>query len=168
MRANRFCLAPVAALAIAGCQDPEAQKRMEDLDRRVKALEGHVAAETAHHEEPPAPTVELPEWVQKGSVKEQGDEGTLLYGVGVVSGIKNVALARSTADNRARAEVAKLVETHVEATEGGGGKEIKTHAAATLSGVEIVDHWIHPTEGSVYALARLEVRAEAPKDAGTP
>ena len=34
---------------------------------------------------------------------------------------------------------------------------IKTFSAATLSGVQVVDHWYHPNDGSVFALAKLDL-----------
>ena len=37
----------------------------------------------------------------------------VFYGVGIASGIKNRALLISTADNRARAEIAKTLDTYV-------------------------------------------------------
>lgn len=119
--------------------------------------------------------VDYPEWVMKGSGAFGGEEGRVFYGVGSVSGIKNPALARTTADNRARAEVAKIFETYsaslmkdyMASTTAGDmsasseeqhvENAIKTFSAATLSGVQIVDHWFHPVDGSVYALARLDL-----------
>ena len=56
--------------------------------------------------------VDYPEWVLKGSGAFGGESGRVFYGVGSVSGIKNHALARTTADNRARAEIAKIFETY--------------------------------------------------------
>jgi len=43
-------------------------------------------------------------------------------------------------------------EQHVE-------QAIKTFSAGTLSGVQIVDHWVHPTDGTWYALAQLDLSA---------
>ena len=121
--------------------------------------------------------VDYPEWVTKGSGAFGGEQGRVFYGVGEVSGIKNHALARSTADNRARAEIAKIFETYtaslmkdyMASTTAGDmsasseeqhvEQAIKTFSAQTLSGVQIVDHWFHPTDGSVYALARLDLEA---------
>ena len=34
---------------------------------------------------------------------------------------------------------------------------VKTFSANTLNGVEIVDHWIHPVDGTIYSLARLDI-----------
>ena len=122
--------------------------------------------------------VDYPEWVLKGSGAFGGEEGRVFYGVGSVSGIKNHALARTTSDNRARAEIAKIFETYsaslmkdymasTTASAGDGAvseeqhveQAIKTFSATTLSGVQIVDHWFHPNDGSVYALARLDLQS---------
>jgi hypothetical protein len=125
------------------------------------------------------PGVQYPEWVNKGSGAFGGEHGRVFYGVGQVSGIKNAALARTTADNRARAEIAKIFEVYsaslmkdyMASTTAGDmtasseeqhvEQAIKTFSAATLSGVQIVDHWIHPQDGSIYALAQLDLEAFA-------
>lgn len=122
------------------------------------------------------PVVEYPEWVMKGS-GAFGSEKKVFYGVGVASGIHNHALARTTAGNRARAELSKVFNTYTaslmkdyaSSTTAGDmsasdeqqmvEQAIKTFSANELTGVEIVDHWIHPTDGSIYALARLDVAA---------
>jgi hypothetical protein len=118
--------------------------------------------------------IDYPEWVMKGSGAFGGEAGRVFYGVGSVSGIKNHALARTTADNRARAEIAKIFETYsaslmkdyMASTTAGDmsasseeqhvEQAIKTFSAVTLSGVQIVDHWFHP-DGTVYALAQLDL-----------
>ena len=121
--------------------------------------------------------IDYPEWVMKGSGAFGGENKRVFYGVGSVTGIKNPSLARTTADNRARAEVSKIFETYsaslmkdyaASTTAGDMSKSseeqhveqaIKTFSAATLSGVQIVDHWFHPTDGTVYALAQLDLAA---------
>lgn len=120
------------------------------------------------------PVVEYPEWVNKGS-GAFGGEKQVFYGVGSAGGIKNASLARSTADNRARAEISKVFEVYsaslmkdfqesVTAGDFSASSEsqmvtsaIKTFSANTLNGVEVVDHWIHPTDGTIYSLARLDI-----------
>ena len=119
--------------------------------------------------------IDYPEWVLKGSGAFGGEQGRVFYGVGSVTGIKNHALARSTADNRARAEVAKIFEVYtaslmkdyMASTTAGDmsasseeqhvEQAIKTFSAQTLSGVQVVDHWYHPVDGTVYALAQLDL-----------
>ncbi len=118
--------------------------------------------------------IDYPEWVLKGSGAFGGEAGRVFYGVGSVSGIKNHALARTTSDNRARAEIAKIFEVYsaslmkdyMASTTAGDmsasseeqhvEQAIKTFSAQTLSGVQIVDHWFHP-DGTVYALAQLDL-----------
>jgi len=120
--------------------------------------------------------IDYPEWVLKGSGAFGGEAGRVFYGVGSVSGIKNHALARTTADNRARAEIAKtfevysasLMKDYMASTTAGDmsaaseeqhvEQAIKTFSAQTLSGVQIVDHWYHP-DGTVYALAQLDLKS---------
>ena len=119
--------------------------------------------------------IQYPDWVMKGSGAFGGDTGRVFYGVGSVTGIKNHALARTTADNRARAELAKqfevysasLMKDYAASTMAGDATSeeqnvesvIKTFSAQTLSGVQIVDHWFHPGDGTVFALARLDLNA---------
>ena len=122
--------------------------------------------------------IDFPDWVVKGSgAFSNNDKERVFYGVGQVSGIKNMSLARSTADNRARAEIGKIFETYsaslmkdyaasttagdqtVAAEEQHVEQAIKTFSAATLNGVQVVDHWFHPTDGSIYALASLDLAA---------
>ncbi|MEL6188958.1 MAG: LPP20 family lipoprotein [Myxococcota bacterium] len=123
---------------------------------------------------PRGPVVEHPEWVMKGS-GAFGGEKRVFYGVGAASGIRNHALARTTAGNRARAELSKVFDTYSaslmkdysSSTTAGDmsasdeqqmvESAIKTFSANNLTGVEIVDHWIHPTDGTIYALARMDV-----------
>jgi len=119
--------------------------------------------------------IQYPEWVTKGSGAFGGEHGKVFYGVGMASGIKNMALARTTADNRGRAEIAKIFETYsaslmkdyMASTTAGDmtasseeqhvEQAIKTFSAVTLSGVQIVDHWFHPDGTTIYALAQLDL-----------
>ena len=122
-------------------------------------------------------TVAAPEWVTKGSGAFGAEGKRIFYGVGLASNIKNRALLQSTSDNRARAEIAKIFETYsaqlmkdyMASTTAGDGsasseeqhveQATKTFSAATLSGVQIVDHWQDPKDGSMFALARLDLAA---------
>ena len=153
-----------------------------------------LCAACAHRDSGSAPPAvkdfEHPDWVTRGSGAFEEGRGRAFVGVGSVHGIRNPSLARTTADNRARAEIAKIfttysatlmrdysASTHTTERQTAAGRAppaagpaaapaheeqdveqaIKTFSAATLSGVQIVDHWYHPTDGSVYALARLDL-----------
>lgn len=125
----------------------------------------------------PIQEYQSPEWVRKGSGASGGEKGRVFYGVGSASGIQNPSLLRSTADNRARNELAKVfqvytaslmkdyaVSTNAGAT-GASSEEqlveqaVKTVSGMTLSGVEIVDHWQNPATAEFFSLARLDLAA---------
>lgn len=123
---------------------------------------------------------EPPAWVIKGSgaFKDSGEQ--VFYGVGAVTGINNKPLAVTSAENRARAEVAKVFQTYsaslmkdyAASTTGGAAitsetptseeqhveQAIKTFSAVTLSGVMIVDRWEDPNNATIYSLARLDLK----------
>jgi hypothetical protein len=116
-----------------------------------------------------------PAWVMKGSGAFDVEKGKIFYGVGIASGIKNKALLRQTADNRARAEIAKTMETYVatlakdymaSTTAGDMSKSseeqhvetaLKTFSKTTLHGATIVDRWMDPSDGSMYSLCELDL-----------
>lgn len=152
---KRLGLVVALALPVAACGGGQ------------KTQEGKLSANT--------PAVEYPEWVNKGSGAFGGEGKKVFYGVGSASGIRNSSLARSTADNRARNEISKVFETYsaslmkdysasttagdmsASSEEQHVQQAIKTFSANTLNGVEVVDHWIHPTSGEIYSLARLDM-----------
>ncbi|MCC7202383.1 MAG: LPP20 family lipoprotein [Nitrospirae bacterium] len=122
-----------------------------------------------------------PAWVTQGSAAFNDSGNRVFYGVGSVTGVKNKPLARTAAENRARAEIGKVFETYTAslmrdymASTAGGAvvakdtatseeqhieQTVKTFSAVTLSGVMIADHWTDPADGTVYALARLDLSA---------
>jgi hypothetical protein len=128
----------------------------------------------------PVAGTEYPEWVMKGSGAGLAGEARVFFGVGSASGIKNMGLAQTTADNRARAELSKVFEVYsaslmkdyMASTTAGDmsasseeqhvEQAIKTFSANTLSGIQVTDHWYAP-DGTVYSLAKLDL--EAFKDA---
>ena len=120
---------------------------------------------------------EMPQWVYKGSGAFDEDDGKVFYGVGIASGISNKALLFSTADNRARAEVAKTLETYVAvlskdymaSTTAGDmsasseeqhvEQALKTFSKTTLHGATIIDHWQDPEDKTMYSLCKLDLLA---------
>ena len=116
-----------------------------------------------------------PKWVLKGSGAFKDSEGKVIWGVSSVSGVKNAALQRIAADDRARNAVAKIFSVHskslskdllahamtgnLEATSEEQGIEtgIKTGVEQVLRGVMIVDHWEHPGRNELFSLARLDL-----------
>lgn len=116
-----------------------------------------------------------PVWVNRGS-GAFNDSGRVFYGVGLVGGIRNPALARSSADGRARVEIATQFRTWVRSMlrdyqssitnlqPGQRSEESQLVEQANvqvvnveLTGVRIVDHWVNPADGTVFALAKLDM-----------
>ena len=152
----RLILVGLVAFAQVACADGENTRREGEAPAHLKG-------------------VDYPDWVLKGSGAFGNEGEKIFFGVGSVSGIRNHALARTTADNRARAEIAKVFEVYsaslmkdyMASTTAGDMESsseeqhveqvVKTFSAQTLSGVQVVDHWFHPVDGTVYALGRLDL-----------
>lgn len=119
-----------------------------------------------------------PEWVNKGSGAFGDTDGKkVFYGVGMVTGVQNRALAIQAADQRARAEIAKSLDNYVavlnkdymaSTTAGDMSKSseeqdisatLKGFTKFTLQGAVIVDHWRDPSDGSIYSLSKLDMAA---------
>ena len=117
-----------------------------------------------------------PGWVRRGSGAFEEESGKVFYGVGAASGIKNEKLLIVTANNRAHAEVLKVVDIFataltkdclsaipaddtpslVEATLGERTFGTFSHTII-YKGVEIVDYWKDPEDGTMYALSKLDL-----------
>src|SRR5438132_12034757 len=69
----------------------------------------------------------VPKWVDKGGGYMTAKDGKAFYGVGAVTGIRNEPLAKETADNRARAYLAKYMDTYTY-------QLMRDHAASTTAG----------------------------------
>ena len=114
-----------------------------------------------------------PDWVLKGGAAFAGDEGKMLYGVGISGKSANPAMKRERANHRARLELSRGIKTYVAGftkdfmrehsdlldPKASGSEEYtekvsKEVSEATLEGAQVVDQWEGP-DGSFYALARL-------------
>lgn len=111
-----------------------------------------------------------PGWVNRGSAAVSGDGGRVFYGVGSAGGIKNPALLRGAADNRARAELGKVFETFsaslmkdYSASDNVQNVEqaVKTMSSLSLQGVDIVDRY-NAADGTLYSLAALDLAKMGP------
>lgn len=118
-----------------------------------------------------------PEWVNKGNGAFKDGGAASFYGVGIASGIRNRALSVTAADDRARAEIAKIMNSYIvvltkdymaSTTAGSMDKSseeqhvsqtLKNFAKFTLNGAVIVDHWKDPSDGTMFALAKLDMAA---------
>ena len=129
--------------------------------------------------DPPKALVEYdpPKWVLKGGGAYSDGEGEAFYGVGSATGIKNFSLQRQVADDRARADLAKVFEVYTETLtkdyqahttagsfatsteEQNSEAAVKVVVSSTLRGVMIVDHFEIPERQEFISLARLDYDA---------
>lgn len=112
-----------------------------------------------------------PDWVNEGTQAVSDDDGRLIHGVGMAPAMGDASLQKSTADNRARAEIARVLSTYVDAvivdyTASGGSetdldvaREIRSTTQIALSGARILGHWKDEASGDVYAFAELDMEA---------
>ena len=70
---------------------------------------------------------DAPDWVIKGGGAFEDSNGKAFYGVGSAGGIKNYSLQRTTADDRARNDLAKVFEFYTKSLS-------KDYMASTTSG----------------------------------
>jgi hypothetical protein len=112
-----------------------------------------------------------PDWVNEGTQAVKDDDGRLIHGVGMAPAMGDVSLQKATADNRARAEIARVLSTYVDAvikdyTASTGSdadlsveREIRSTTQLALSGARILGHWKDEDSGDVYAFAELDMDA---------
>ncbi|MGM0563439.1 MAG: LPP20 family lipoprotein [Pseudomonadota bacterium] len=112
-----------------------------------------------------------PDWVNEGTQAVEDDDGRLIQGVGMAPAMGDFSLQRSTADNRARAEIARVLSSYIDATiedfsaHSGGQTDVdieqtlKSETRQLLSGARIVGHWKNPENGDIYAFAELDMEA---------
>jgi len=129
--------------------------------------------------EPPKALTEYspPKWVLSGGGAFTDDKGKAFYGVGSATGIKNFSLQRQIADDRARADLAKVFEYYTQSLtkdyqahttagsfatsteEQNSESAVKVVVNQTLRGVIIIDHFEIPERHELLSLARLDYDA---------
>jgi len=114
---------------------------------------------------------DAPDWVNEGTVNLNDRGGRLIHGVGKASSMGDQSLQISTADDRARAEVARVLSTYVDVAssdyaaatnntdnEQTISRQIKSATRVVLSGARIIAHWRDKATGNIYALAELDMK----------
>lgn len=117
-----------------------------------------------------------PDWIMKGAGAFPKEKS--FYGIGAVSGVRNIPLAIRAADNQARADIAKQFEVYTaslmkqyaasttagdlskSAEEQNIEEATKTFTAISISGIQIVDHHEETSkEGipTIWSLAKLDI-----------
>lgn len=147
MNMQRRLLVLVIAAALAGCAG---RTRLES-DLRVRGA---------------------PDWVNKGTAYVDDRSGRLFHGVGAAGPAGDAALQRAIADDRARAEVARIFSSYLDVASrdyqaaGRAGesktseetvsRQINALSKVNLSGAKIVARWLDARTGTVYSIAELD------------
>ncbi|MCK5826816.1 MAG: hypothetical protein KAG93_07260 [Desulfuromusa sp.] len=115
-----------------------------------------------------------PDWVNEGTQILNDKGGRYFHGVGQAPPMGDDSLQISTADNRARAEVAKIISSFIDvahhdysSASGSGGEvaseqaisqQIESLSHTNLSGSEIIGHWRDKKTGIIYSIAELDLK----------
>ncbi len=112
-------------------------------------------------------------WYEKNSGAYHTDMGRVFYGIGVAEPQKSRSLQRVNADNRARREIAGVIDQYskalaVTATQTGGSAiqslpadqvqaSLNMLVRQVMHGAIVVDHWMDPRNKRMKALCTLDL-----------
>jgi len=115
-----------------------------------------------------------PDWVNEGVQALDNRGGRLIHGIGSAPKMPDASLQRTTADDRARAEVARVLSSFMNvvsqdyiASAGYGDGSVEERAISrqidnltrlNMSGTEIIARWQDRRKGDVWSLAELDLK----------
>jgi hypothetical protein len=115
-----------------------------------------------------------PDWVNEGTNILNDKDGRLFHGVGSSSPTGDMALQESVADDRARAEVAKVLSSYMDVvsndymssakagganvTEEAVSRQIKALTKVNLAGARIIGRWRDPKTNIIYSIVELDMK----------
>lgn len=116
-----------------------------------------------------------PDWVNEGTQAVSDRKGRLIQGVGSAPDLGDAALQRATADNRARAEIARVLSSYMNvalndylgSSSAGGAaavadasvqQQIDSVSQVVLNGARIVGRWKDERTETVYSFAELDLK----------
>lgn len=115
-----------------------------------------------------------PDWVNEGTQAVSNKDGRLIQGVGSSPPLGDQSLQMSTADNRARAEIARVVSTYMDvlgndylasARQADGyvadasiQQQINSVSKVVLNGSRILGRWKDEETGVIYSFAELDLK----------
>ena len=115
-----------------------------------------------------------PDWVNEGSNILSTKDGRLFHGVGSASPMGDMALQKSVADDRARAEVARVLSSYLDvvsndymasAKTGDAGvneeavsRQIKNTTKVNMAGARIIGSWRDPKSNTIWSIAELDMK----------
>jgi len=115
----------------------------------------------------------VPDWVNEGTSTLKTKDGRLFHGVGSSKAMDDLSFQTSVADNRARAEIARILTSYMEVvsrdyvatqsaqeqgyTQANASREISNVTKINLSGARIIGHWRDKKSGVIYSIAELDM-----------
>ena len=115
-----------------------------------------------------------PDWVNEGSQMLNDKGGRLFHGIGSAPPMGDASLQRSTADDRARAEIAKVLNSFLKtasndysaAASSGGetvseisvSRQIDNLTQINLTGAKIIGRWHDKRTGTTWSIAELDMK----------
>jgi len=115
-----------------------------------------------------------PDWVNEGTNILNAKDGRLFHGIGSAPKLGDMELQRSTAENRARSEVARILSSYMDvvskdflASSSSGSsaeaqqsvsRSIENITRVNLTGVKIIANWRDDKDGTIYSLAELDMK----------
>jgi hypothetical protein len=120
-----------------------------------------------------------PDWVNQGSSAVSTKDGRMFHGVGSASPMGDLALQKATADDRARAEVARVLSSYMDvvsndytasARSGETGdkntgvneeaisRQIKNTTKINMAGARIIGSWRDPKSNAIWSIAELDMK----------
>lgn len=115
-----------------------------------------------------------PDWVNKGTAFVANDSGRLFHGVGSAGPMGDASLQRSVADDRARAELARIFANYLDiasadyqaAAKAGKdtqidesvSRQIKSVSQLNLSGARIVARWQDKKTNTLWSIAEVDMK----------
>ncbi|HET7395789.1 MAG TPA: LPP20 family lipoprotein [Gammaproteobacteria bacterium] len=115
-----------------------------------------------------------PDWVNNGSQALDDHDQRLIHGIGSAPSMNDLSLQTSTADDRARAEVARVLSSIMrvvsqdyaasagtdrdQQNEASVSRQIESITDQNVSGAQIIAHWRDPKSGAVWSLAELNMQ----------
>lgn len=115
-----------------------------------------------------------PDWVNEGTNILNSKDGRLFHGIGSAPKLGDMELQRTTAENRARSEVARILSSYMDvvskdflASSSAGAsaeaqqsvsRSIENVTRVNLTGVKIIANWRDDKDGMIYSLAELDMK----------
>ena len=115
-----------------------------------------------------------PDWVNEGNQMLKDRDGRLFHGIGSAPEMGNLSLQKTTADDRARAELARIFSSYMNvvsndysAAAGDGDEQLSEQAVTrqidsltqlNLTGAKIIGRWRDEDTGTIWSLAELDIK----------